>query len=93
MTTDQRLSAAIVAFVWAPGAAIPGRHPEAVADKALRARVESIVAEVDAVRPDVGSEQLLPWADAQVRQIAAGCPGLSHEAAAALRSLLTWQWH
>jgi hypothetical protein len=88
--SDDLLSDAVVRYVWAPGSAIPGRHPDAVSDTALRTRVDAIIEAVDAIRPDAGSSDMRAWAERVIgpREF----PRLDDQALAALRALLTFTW-
>lgn len=86
------LDDAVVAYVWRPASSIPGKHPDAVPDPSLRARVEKIIAELDAIRPDVDATDLMPWADTEARSLAAGHPELGEPGIKALRDLLSWTW-
>lgn len=45
------LDTALTAYIWADDSAIPGRHPEAVPDRALRTHVEGLIDRMDAVTP------------------------------------------
>lgn len=86
------LDDAVVAYVWRHSSAVPGRHPDAVSDPALRARVEQIIAELDVIRPDADATDLTSWADGRARSLAAGHPELGEPAIGALRDLLAWIW-
>lgn len=86
------LDDAVVAYIWNPGSSIPGKHPQAVADLEVRAEVESIIAELDAVRPDAEAVDLVPWAEKKARQIAVAHPDLGDVGIRALRDLLGWTW-
>ncbi|MDU0346529.1 hypothetical protein RWH44_12565 [Microbacterium sp. KSW2-29] len=86
------LDDAVVAYVWRPSSSIPGKHPDAVSDPALRARVEEIIAELDAIRPGADAADLMPWADREARAVAAGHPELGEPGIKALRDLLSWTW-
>lgn len=88
--SDDLLSDAVVRYVWGPESAIPGRHPDAVSDTALRARVDAIIAAVDGIRPDAGSSDMQAWAETVIGVRA--FPQLDDRALSALRALLTYTW-
>lgn len=89
---ETALSAAIVAYIRAPGSSLPGRHPERVQDAGLLARVEEVIRRLDAIRPDDTARDLATWADTQAATVAAESGGLAPEAVGALRDLLSWDW-
>ena len=90
-SADERLSAAVVAYVGYDGAsALPGRHPERIADDVLRAQVQTIVAAVDRKTP--GAQGLSQWAADLTAEIDREHPGLTPEAVAALVALETFEW-
>lgn len=84
------LDDAVAAYVWRPQSSIPGKHPDGVSDPALRARVQEIIAELDAIRPGADAADLMPWADREARAVAAGRPELGEPGIKALRDLLSW---
>ena len=85
------MSAAILAFVgWDTDAAIPGRHPDRVADDALLHRVRAIIDRADATWQ--GGESLQEWGRTLGRRIAADEPDVSGEAIGAIVALLTYEW-
>lgn len=88
----ESLDDAVVAYVWRPSSSLPGKHADAVRDPALRARVEEIIAELDAIRPGADAIDLMPWADREARAVAVGHPELGEPGIKALRDLLSWTW-
>lgn len=88
---DDVLSSAVVRYVGVDmDAAVPGRHPDRIADGAIRARVVAIVAEADAAEPGVGD--LFAWAESVRNAIALNHPELSPDALVALRALISYEW-
>ena len=92
MSVDLPFNEAVVQFVSMDVDALPGRHPERVQSDALRERVEHVIAELDAIRPDESSENLFDWAEREVDRLALAHPELSLEAREALISLLSFTW-
>jgi hypothetical protein len=90
--TDRDLSVAVTAYIWTNGSALPGRHPDRVSDPDLLARVEALMRELDAVRPDDGARDLATWAAARASALADAHGGLAPTAVRALRDLLAWMW-
>jgi hypothetical protein len=89
---DTELGDAIAAYTWDGRSAIPGRHPERVADPALLARVEAVIRRLDAIRPDASARDLAGWADGQAAAVAGEHGGLTPAAVRALADLLSWTW-
>jgi len=86
------LDTALTAYIWADGSAIPGRHPESVPDRVLRARVEGLIERMDAVTPGVDATDLAAWADRTVRAIASENGDVGEAGIRALSALLSWTW-
>ncbi len=86
------LDAALTAYIWADGSAIPGRHPEAVPDIAPRTRVEDLIERMDAMTPGDDATDLAAWADRTVRALVAERDDVSEAGIRALSALLSWTW-
>lgn len=88
---DTRLSEAVVAFVgWDTQVAIPGRHPDRIADAALRTQVQEIVDFADRRPPGHGGLQ--EWGRALAKSLATEFPELSARAVDAVVALQTYEW-
>lgn len=70
------LDTALTAYIWADDSAIPGRHPEAVPDRALRTHVEGLIERMDAITPGDDATDL--------------ARGLTAPSARSLQSAMTW---
>lgn len=86
------LDTALTAYIWADGSAVPGRHPESVPDRALRARAEGLIERMDAVTPGADATDLAAWADRTVRAIASQYGDVGEAGIRALSALLSWTW-
>lgn len=88
---DEIVSKAVIAYVgWDTDAALPGRHPERIADGSLKDHVLEIIAMVDAEEP--GSQGLWEWGREVGDKVSSRFPGLSTEAVDALVALITFEW-
>lgn len=65
------LDAAIVAYIRGVGSALAGHHPERVPDPQLLARVEVVLARLDAIQPDEMARDHSARADTQACAVAA----------------------
>jgi len=86
------LDAALTVYIWADGSAVPGRHPEAVSDTAIRAQVEGLIERMDAVTPGADATDLAAWADRTVRGFASERDDVGEAGIRALAALLSWTW-
>jgi hypothetical protein len=86
------LDAALTAYIWADGTAIPGRHPEAVPDTALRTHVEGLIERMDAITPGDDATDLAAWADRTVRALVTERDDVGEAGIRALFALLSWTW-
>lgn len=86
------LDTALTAYIWADDSAIPGRHPEAVPDRALRTHVEGLIDRMDAVTPGDDATDLAAWADRTVRALVAERDDVGEAGIRALSALRSWRW-
>ncbi len=86
------LDTALTAYIWADDSAIPGRHPEAVPDRALRTRVEDLLERIDAITPGDDATDLAAWADRTARALVAERDDVGEAGIRALSALLSWTW-
>ncbi|OZD54494.1 hypothetical protein CH252_09435 [Rhodococcus sp. 06-1477-1B] len=86
------LDTALTAYVWADASAVPGRHPEAVTDTALRTRVEHLIERMDAITPGDDATDLAVWADRTVCALVAERDDVGDVGIRALSALLSWTW-
>lgn len=84
--------AALTAYIWADGAAVPGRHPEAVCDPTLRERVESLIERMDAVTPGTDATDLAAWAERTARVLVTDRDDVGEAGIRAISALLSWRW-
>ncbi|HKP05791.1 MAG TPA: hypothetical protein VJU58_00930 [Microbacterium sp.] len=88
---DEVLSKAVITYVgYDTDAALPGRHPERIADGDLRREVLAIVAAVD--REEPGDQGLWVWGAEVATRVGEKYPQLSPEALDALKALITFEW-
>ncbi|MBW9110542.1 hypothetical protein JNB63_06265 [Microbacterium trichothecenolyticum] len=88
---DEALSSAVITYVgYDTDTAIPGRHPDRIADEGLRREVLAIVATVD--REEPGDQGLWVWGSEVAKRVGEQYPQLSSEALDALKALITFEW-
>lgn len=92
LTPVPLLDGALTASIWTDGSAIPGRHPEAVLDEALRNRVEDLLERMDAITPGDDATDLATWADRSVRALVIERDDVGEAGIRALTALLSWTW-
>ena len=89
---SNELSAGVIAYTGFGTDAIPGHHPERIADPAVRAQVVAIMQEVNAIRPGDDARDLFAWGERQRTIVGERHPELSERALDAVRALLTFEW-